>query len=336
MFPLGAEVKSSAFSIKKTLDTATNLFPLWVLGSSILGWFKPALFDWFSPFVTPSLALTMFSMGMTLKLSDFARVAQTPKWVLVGFLTQFTVMPLSAAFFARLCRLGPDLASGLILVGCAPGGTASNLVALIAGADVALSVLMTMASTVAAIVMTPLLTAKLAGGYVQIKAVELVMSTLNVVLLPVAAGLAINTSKPKLAQAVAPYAPFMSVLLVSAICGCISACNSGTALKSIGPGLVAAIIGLHSIGFALGYIFSKFLGADESRARTISIETGMQNSALSVVLAKHFPNPLLSSLPGAFSATAHSVIGSLLAAYWRSKPVSGAKGKVYAISKKYW
>lgn len=322
---------------KRLLESATNAFPLWVLASSIIGWFRPAVFDWFTPFVTPSLALTMLSMGMTLTLKDFQRVAQTPKWVLVGFLAQFSIMPLTAALLAKVCRLGPDLASGLILVGCAPGGTASNLVALIAGADVALSVLMTMASTIAAIVMTPLLTKSLAGGYVEIKAAELVASTLNVVLLPVLAGLALNTARPKLSQAVASYTPFMGVLLVSAICGCISAVNSGTALKTIGPGLVTAILGLHTVGFALGYLVSRRMGADESRARTISIETGMQNSALAVVLAKHFPNPLLSSLPGAFSATAHSIIGSALAAYWRRNKAATQQQPVnYAVSKKYW
>jgi BASS family bile acid:Na+ symporter len=258
-----------------------------------------------------------------------------PQWVLLGFVAQFSVMPLAGAAMAKLWGLGPDLASGLILVGCAPGGTASNLVALIAQADVALSVLMTMASTVAAIVMTPLLTSKLAGSYVEIKAADLVWSTLNVVLLPVTAGLALNSVAPKASKALAKYTPFLSVLFVSAICGAISAANSGAiALKSVGVQLIAAIVSMHSIGFALGYFASKKLGAGESRSRTISIETGMQNSALAVVLAKHFPNPTLSSLPGAFSATAHSVIGSILAAYWRRSPVV-AKQR-YGVSQRYW
>jgi len=325
----------SEADVKKTLDVATNAFPFWVLGASLAGWFKPCLFNWLEPLVTPALAATMLSMGATLTLSDFKRVAQFPQWVFLGFVTQFSVMPFAAALMAKVWGLQPDLASGLILVGCAPGGTASNLVALIAQADVALSVLMTMASTIAAIVMTPLLTSKLAGSYVEIKATELVYSVLSVVLLPVTAGLALNTFAPKACKAASTYTPFLSVLFVSAICGAISAANSGAvALKSVGFKLLGAIVSTHTIGFGLGYVVSKKLGAGESRARTISVETGMQNSALAVVLAKHFPSPLVTALPGAFSATVHSVIGSMLAAYWRARPPS--VGKTYAVSKRYW
>jgi len=319
--------------VKDKLEAATNAFPLWVLASSIGGWLKPSLFQWFSPYVTQALAATMLFMGMTLTVNDFKRVAMMPQWVLFGFIAQFSIMPLASAASAKLWGLCPDLASGLILVGCAPGGTASNLVSLIAKADVALSVLMTMCSTVAAVVMTPLLTAKLAGGYVQIKASELVMSTLNVVLLPTTLGLVLNSAAPSVTKKVAEVTPFLSVLFVSAICGCISASNSGTAIKTIGLRLLGAILTLHSVGFALGYFFSKNLGATESRARTISIETGMQNSALAVVLAKHFPNPALSSLPGAISATVHSIIGSILASYWRGSPDPKIN---YAVSKRYW
>jgi len=326
------ELKAVATSTQ--LERATNLFPVWVCLASVLGWFKPCLFEWFMPLVTPALAATMLSMGMTLTLDDFKRVAATPKWVGVGFLSQFTIMPLTAAFMARLFGLNADLASGLILVGCAPGGTASNLVALISKADVALSVLMTMASTIAAIVLTPLLTAKLAGGYVEVKAAELVLSTLSVVLLPVLSGIALNTVVPKLTKKVASVTPFLSVLLVAAICGSISAANSGTALASIGLKLLGAVVGLHSVGFALGYFISDKLGAGEARSRTIAIEVGMQNSALACVLSKHFPNPVLSSLPGALSATVHSVIGSILAAFWRQKSLPSKK--TYGISKRYW
>jgi BASS family bile acid:Na+ symporter len=132
-------------------------------------------------------------MGMTLTVDDFKRVATQPKYVLIGFLAQYMIMPLSAFFIAKAAGLGPALSSGLILVGCSPGGTASNLVTLIAQADVALSVVMTACSTVAAVFMTPWLTTQLAGSYVAIKAKDLVLSTLQVVLVPVTAGLVINT-----------------------------------------------------------------------------------------------------------------------------------------------
>mmetsp|Transcript_17307 Transcript_17307/g.16649 ORF Transcript_17307/g.16649 Transcript_17307/m.16649 type:complete len:415 (-) Transcript_17307:10-1254(-) len=310
------------------LDKITNLFPLWVLSASILGYFKPSLFTWFSPYITAALAVTMIGMGMTLTISDFKRVIETPQYVLIGFLAQYTVMPLAASYLSKIFQLGPELSAGLILVGCAPGGTASNLVTLIAKADLALSVLMTAVSTVAAVFMTPFLTSKLAGSYVAIKASELVMSTLSVVLAPLVIGLGINTFAPKISRNIGKYTPFLSVLLVSAICGTISASNVGVVLGVSPLKLISAILLLHSTGFLLGYGLARTVGAGEKRARTISIETGMQNSALAVVLAKHMPNPVLTSLPGALSATCHSLIGSLLAAYWRYKDNSEKLTKV--------
>jgi len=233
-------------------------------------------------------------------------------------------MPFTAALIAKAASLPTDLATGLILVGCAPGGTASNLVSLIANADVALSVLMTLCSTLAAVFLTPLLTSLLAGSYVKVKAAELVVSTAQVVLAPVAIGLALNTKFPSQCKKVSVYTPFASVLSVAAICGTVAAGNAkGFALTAdVVKKLVLSVIALHTAGFGLGYFFakSKLVGASEQQARTISIETGMQNSALAVVLAQHMPNSLLTSLPGALSATTHSVLGSCCAAVWRSKP----------------
>ena len=175
----------TATAFADVLDRATKLFPAWVMALSFLGVKQPRLFDWFRPLITPALALTMLCMGMSLTVDDFKRVAKKPQYVGLGFLVQYTVMPLTAAAVSRALGLGPELAAGLILVGCAPGGTASNLVTLIAGADVALSVLMTAVSTVAAVVMTPLLTSWLAGSYVAVKASDLVLSTLQVTPFPV-------------------------------------------------------------------------------------------------------------------------------------------------------
>ncbi|KAJ1421007.1 bile acid:sodium symporter [Ochromonadaceae sp. CCMP2298] len=310
----------------------TNLFPLWVLSFSLLGFIRPNLFLWFAPLVTAALTLTMICMGMTLTVSDFKNVASSWRLVLLGFVAQYTIMPFSAAALSRVMGLSPELASGLILVGCAPGGTASNLVTMIAKADLALSILMTAASTVAAVVMTPLLVTRLAGEYVSIKANDLVLSTLSVVLLPVAVGLGLNTNFPVFCSRSAQYTPFLSVLLVALICGSISASNSGIVKGVLSAKLLAAIVALHSIGFLVGYLFARVGGANESQSRTISIETGMQNSALAVVLAKHFPNPQLCALPGSLSATIHSIIGSLLAALWRWRSAKAAANKQTASS----
>ena len=201
------------------LDLTTQLFPLWVLASSLFGYFNPTAFNQYMHCVSPCLALTMGFMGMTLTGGDFLRVLSQPQYVLLGFLSQFTIMPLLAANIAKYQSLGPELSAGLILVGCAPGGTASNLVTLIARADVALSVTMTACSTIAASFMTPYLTSKLASQYVDVNRAALVRSTVDVVLAPVLGGLVLNKYIPKLTRPLSKVTPALSVLLVAFICG---------------------------------------------------------------------------------------------------------------------
>ncbi|CAM9166867.1 unnamed protein product [Chrysoparadoxa australica] len=210
------------------------------------------------------------------------------------------------------------VAAGVCLVGCCPGGTASNLVAHLAGANVALSVLMTAASTAAAAFTTPALTKLLVGTTVSVSGSALLASCARVVLAPVLAGLCINTFLPKASRCLAAYTPFLCVAFVSLICGCVVA-TSSAALLATGPRLLGAVLGLHSLGFGAGYGVTRILGQSEDTARTTSIEVGMQNSALAVVLAQQvFPDPI-TCLPGAVSATCHSLLGSLLAVTWRLK-----------------
>ena len=242
-----------------------------------------------------------------------------------------------ALVFGKFYGLRTEFATGLQLVGSVPGGTASNIVSLIAGADVALSVLMTALSTICSIFMTPFLVAKFVGRNVAVNSMELLVSTANVVLLPVLIGLYINTNKSTkyISDKVSKYTPLMSVVLVSLICGSVSATNSKIFLSSFGETirLILAIFSLHSAGFALGYAVPRYLfKTDEKKSRTISIETGMQNSALAVVLSRSFVNPGLVSLAGAISATTHSMIGSALASHWRK----ASPKRAYSVSKRYW
>eukprot|EP00597_Dinobryon_sp_UTEXLB2267_P019501 CAMPEP_0201111578 /NCGR_PEP_ID=MMETSP0812-20130820/75516_1 /ASSEMBLY_ACC=CAM_ASM_000668 /TAXON_ID=98059 /ORGANISM="Dinobryon sp., Strain UTEXLB2267" /LENGTH=277 /DNA_ID=CAMNT_0047374637 /DNA_START=287 /DNA_END=1120 /DNA_ORIENTATION=+ len=272
----------------------------------------------------------MTSMGMTLSVKDFTRIFKSWQYVLLGFVAQYSIMPFTAALISKFAGLGTEMATGLILVGCAPGGTASNIVTMIGEGDLALSIMMTTASTLAAIIMTPFLITKLVGtAGVAVQSSDLVLSTLNVVLLPVIVGLLANSQRPDVCTAASKFTPSLSVLLVALICGCVSAANSsssqamGLLSSGLGLKLLGCIVLLHSIGFLVGYILAIVCGAGTQQARTISIETGMQNSALAVVLSKHFPNAQLCALPGALSATCHSLIGSFLATLWRlqsSKP----------------
>lgn len=266
------------------------------------------------------LAVIMIGMGITLSFDDFRRVTQSARPVLIGVVAQFAVMPLLGWTIAYGFSLEPQLAVGLILVACCPGGTASNVVSYIAHADVALSVLMTMCSTFVAVVMTPLLTQWLAGAYVPVDPWSLFFNTLQVVILPVLLGMLLNRYVPRLVRTVAPVAPLVSVIVIALICASIIGSNAGTIKASALP-LLSAVALLHLGGFVFGYVMARLMKLEESASRTISIEVGMQNSGLGAVLAKSsFAQMALAPIPSAISASFHSIIGSALAAWWRMRP----------------
>jgi BASS family bile acid:Na+ symporter len=304
-------------AMSRVLTLLTNAFPVWVLADGIIALFQPAWFTWFSgPWIVWGLAVIMLGMGLTLTFDDFRAVGRMPKAVALGFVAQFTIMPLLGWAMGRLFNLPTPFAVGLILVACCPGGTASNVVTYLAKANVCLSVVMTMCSTFAAVVMTPLLTSWLAGALVQVDAWGLFWSTCQVVILPVVLGLWINRLAPRLVQRAQLVLPLVSVIVIALICASIIG-GSAAAVRGAGLQLLGAVFGLHAGGFALGYVAARLLRFDEAVARTVSIEVGMQNSGLGVVLArKHFADPL-TAVPCAISSVFHSVIGSVLAGWWR-------------------
>jgi BASS family bile acid:Na+ symporter len=243
-----------------------------------------------------------------------------PRAIAVGFFAQYVIMPGLAWSVAKALRLPPDFAVGLILVGCCPGGTASNVVTYLARANVPLSVLMTMCSTFAAVFMTPLLTKWLAGAYVQVSALGLFLDTVKVVLAPLLLGLALNTFFPRAVKRMLPVAPLVSVLAIVLVVASILADKAAAVLESGGVLLLAVFL-LHAGGFGLGWVFARAFGYGETVRRTISIEVGMQNSGLGAALAKvNFASMPLAPTPCAISAVFHSVIGSVLAGIWRLRP----------------
>jgi BASS family bile acid:Na+ symporter len=312
-------VESIGASLSKLANAATTAFPVFVLGAAALGLLQPTSFDWFLPsYVAPALGITMLGMGLTLTFADFARVLSTPKRIFTGFALQYTIMPAVAFAVSRLLALPLDFAVGLCIVGACPGGTASNVVTYLAKADLPLSVAMTTASTMGAVIATPLITKLLLGTLVPVDVVALLLSTVQVVLLPVLLGAALNQTFPKQVERLAPLSALSAVLLIAAICGSVIAQNA-SAVASAGLRLLLAVGLLHAGGFAFGYGLSKVLGMPEKVARTNSIEVGMQNSALGALLATtHFAGNPLAAVPCAISACTHSVMGSLLAAFWRT------------------
>ena len=311
------------------LERFPLLFPLWTLLGVLLALPFPGLFTWLQgPLIVLALGLIMLGMGLELQLADFRRVLRRPGPAALGVLAQFAVMPTLAALVAWLLRLEPPLAVGLILVGCCPGGTASNVVSLIARADVALSVVMTTCSTLAAVLLTPLLTGLLAGRYVPVDGWKLLLDVLQVVLLPVALGVALKRWTPRAARRVEPLMPPVAVVAIVLIVASVVGSQRDNLLAQ-GPLLLLAALLLHGGGFLLGYWIPALAGygswgAGLAVRRTVSIEVGMQNSGLAVVLARSaFASPL-TALPGAISAVVHAVLGSLLAAWWRSRSGTGS------------
>ena len=304
--------------MRRFLLASADWFPAWVLAAALLALWQPSLFTWFSgPWIVWGLALDMLGMGLTLNVADFAAVLRLPGAVAVGFAAQYTIMPLLGWSVGKMLALPAPFAVGLILVACCPGGTASNLVTYLARGNVALPVIMTMCSTLAAVVMTPLLTGWLAGAYVPVDAWGIFLTTAQVVLAPVLAGLLLHHQAPRLAGFILPAGPIMSVLVISLIVGSIIGQNA-SAIFAHGGQLLLAVTLLHSGGFFLGYVVGRLFGFDLGVARTISIEVGMQNSGLGAVLAKtRFAAEPLTAVPSALSSVCHSLLGSLLAAWWR-------------------
>ena len=301
----------------KLLTTLTNAFPFWVLLASGLALVEPALFTWFSgPLIPIGLGVIMLSMGMTIGFDDFRRIWRERARVLPGVALQYTLMPGLGWTLATLFELPTPFAVGLILVSCCPGGTASNVIAFLARADVALSVAMTAVSTVAAVLMTPILTEILAGSRVDVPAVGLLLDTVQVVLVPVTLGAVLRWRFPAASRLILPVAPFVAVIAITLIAASVIGSGREQVLEA-GPRVLAAVLCLHVGGFLLGYLAGRVFLRRELASRTVSIEVGMQNSGLGVVLAQqNFVSPLVA-IPCAISAVFHSLVGSLVAAYWR-------------------
>ncbi|KAL3745056.1 hypothetical protein ACJRO7_014204 [Eucalyptus globulus] len=305
---------------ERIIETLTTLFPVWVILGTIIGIYKPAAVTWLeTDLFTVGLGFLMLSMGLTLTFEDFRRCLRNPWTVGVGFLAQYLIKPMLGFVLAMILKLSAPLATGLILVSCCPGGQASNVATYISKGNVALSVLMTTCSTIGAIVMTPLLTKLLAGQLVPVDAAGLAISTFQVVLVPTIVGVLANEFFPKFTSKIVTVTPLIGVILTTLLCASPIG-QVADVLKTQGAQLLLPVALLHAIAFAIGYWISRF-SFGESTSRTISIECGMQSSALGFLLAqKHFTNPLVA-VPSAVSVVCMALGGSALAVFWRNKPI---------------
>jgi BASS family bile acid:Na+ symporter len=303
----------------RLLRIITSLFPVYVVLGSLLAATCPSIFAFFKrEYISPTLSLIMLAMGLTLSMEDFAAILRTPGMVLWGALAQYSIMPLLGWWISRYFGLPPAYAIGVLLVSSCPGGTASNLVCYLAGANVALSVLMTTTTTQAAMVMTPLLMKVMAGTIMPIDAIGIFRSMLQVVFLPLALGMFLNSvpASRAIVKRFLPWFPLISVIGVVLINASIISGNIH-AIKTGGLRLFMALLLLHGFGLLLGYGVSRLRYRDKNVNRAVAIEVCMQNSGLGAALAQaHFADPQVA-VPAAISASMHSVLGSLAAGFWR-------------------
>lgn len=302
---------------------AVTIFPLLVLGGGAIALFMPTAFTGLAPAINPLLGVIMFGMGLTLTPPDFAVVAKRPIPVVIGIVAQYVMMPLLGLLVASVLGLPAALAAGVILVGCCPGGTASNVVSYLAKGDVALSVAMTTVSTLLAPVLTPLLTLWLAGQYLPVDAGSMAWSIVQIVLIPVALGLVVRLLLPRLVAVALPVLPWISVVAITLVVMAVVGL-SADAIFSAGLLVLLAVVLHNGLGYALGYTAARLFKLPIRARRTTAVEVGMQNSGLAAALATvHFAP--LAALPAALFSVWHNISGSAVASWWARRPVDAAR-----------
>lgn len=274
----------------------------------------PASFEWIdTQVINPLLGVIMFGMGLTLSMHDFKVVLSRPWDILMGCVTQFTVMPLLALGLTWVFALPKELALGVILVGCCPGGTASNVITYLAKGDLALSVGMTATSTLLAPLLTPMLVWMMAGTMVGVDTMGMLQSIVYVVIAPIIGGLLCQRFLPQLTKRVTPYLPALSTLAIGMVVGIVVSHNADRLM--LGGMLVALVVVLHNLlGLCVGYIIGKLLKLERPKRVALSIEVGMQNSGLASSLAvMHFAAYPLATIPGALFSVWHNISGAMAA-----------------------
>ena len=305
---------------ERSARVAVTIFPLLILAGGAVALAFPGPFSGLGPLVNPGLMVIMFGMGLTLTLPDFGLVVRQPLPVLLGVVAQFLIMPLLGLGIAWALQLPPELAAGVILVGCAPGGTASNVVTYLARGNVALSVAMTSVSTLLAPLLTPLLALWLAGRYMAVDAGSMALSIVQIVLIPVILGLVIRYAAPRAVDRVLPVLPWISVAAITFVVVAVVA-GSAAAILTAGWLILLAVVLHNGLGLALGYGAGRLFRLPVASRRTMGVEVGMQNSGLAAGLAREYFSPE-AALPAAVFSVWHNVSGALVAAYWRRRPAS--------------
>lgn len=305
--------------MKKICDFIARWMGLMVLTVAAVALLMPPSFSWIDTWaINPLLGVIMFGMGLTLSPHDFRIVLSRPKDILIGCLAQFTVMPLLAWGLTWAFALPKELALGVILVGCCPGGTASNVITYLAKGDLALSVGMTATSTLLAPALTPLLVWLLAGTMVNVNTLGMLQSIVYVVIAPIIVGLLCQRFLPKLTKSVVPYLPAFSSIVIAFTVGVVVSHNADRLL--VGGLIVILVVMMHNLlGLSTGFLIGRLLHLAKPKCIALSIEVGMQNSGLASSLAVlHFAAYPLAAIPGAVFSVWHNISGALAAKLYQN------------------
>ena len=298
---------------------ASKYIGVLVILISLFAFLSPSMFEWATTYTSLLLGFAMFGMGMTINANDFKNILRHPKDVFIGCLAQFLVMPLISYLLAVTFNLPTPIAIGVILVGCCPGGTASNIITHIAGGDTTLSVSMTVVSTLLCPILTPLWIYLLAGQWVDVSILSMITSVVKVVLVPIILGIIINYKMKNKKEYLSSVRPLISVVSVLLLIAGIVATNKEQLL--ICGSTVFIIIILHNvIGMILGFTIAKLFKMDLPKSTAVCVEVGMQNSGLAVSLAlSNFATQPLCAVPGAIFSIWHNISGGILASIMKKR-----------------
>lgn len=292
-----------------------NTFAFWVLLFAALAFYMPDHYSWLGVYIVPLLGLIMFGMGLTLSKADFAEVFRRPITVLIGVLGQFIIMPALAWVLATVLALPPEVAVGVILVGCCPGGTASNVMTFLARGDLALSVAITSVTTLLAPIVTPALIYLLASQWLEVSAAAMFWSIVQVVIIPILLGLLVQKLLGERVKAGVQVLPLVSVAAIVAIVAAVVALNQER-IATTGLQIFAVVVLHNGLGLLLGYLLAKLSGLTVAQRKTLSIEIGMQNSGLGVALATAHFSPL-AAVPSAIFSVWHNISGPIIATIYQ-------------------
>lgn len=305
-------------------------FSLWVGAFVAAALFFPWLFRTWGEFeqktlIVPLIQIIMFGMGTMLSVADFGRVLTLPRAVLVGIVLQFGVMPLTGAALAAAFGFRGEVAAGVVLIGSCPGGVASNVMAFLSRGNVALSVTMTACSTIVSPLMTPLMMRLLAGQYIQIDFVAMMITILQIIIVPIALGLIANAILRALRLRGRWLDRLLSLVAMAAICYIIAIITSLSRdqLLTVGLALIATAVVHNTLGYLFGYGGAWLAGLDESTRRTVAMEVGLQNGGMASGLAVNVLNSSDAALASAIFGPWMNISGSVLASWWRSRPPAG-------------